>query len=286
MRHKTKCNRGAIIEPGARGRLLVVPVLLAGLVTTGCGMFEWTSAPNRPHQDPYALYERGDHIGAYRGFKILADQGDAGAQFVVGYLHETGDPRDELFGGPDIDEAIKWYRRSAEQGFAKAQSNLGRMYAKGIGVIRDDVEAVRWYRRAAAEGLAEAQYNLGNRYHRGLGVSRDDVVAHAWASLAATDATGPGGQYAATLRDAIAPYLTPEAKSRAERLAREWQLGVDVAKVTPREGPSEAVAPASAPASAGTDIESRFRQLKRLYDQGLITDSDYAERRKEMLQGL
>tara|TARA_B100000524_G_scaffold218828_1_gene115158 strand:+ start:1118 stop:1300 length:183 start_codon:yes stop_codon:yes gene_type:complete len=46
-------------------------------------------------------------------------------------------------------EAVKWYRKSAEQGNAKAQYNLGRVYADDHGVAQSDTEAVKWYRMAA-----------------------------------------------------------------------------------------------------------------------------------------
>lgn len=47
-------------------------------------------------------------------------------------------------------------RTKAEQGDKDAQFN-GVMYAKGEGVSKDYVEAVRWYRKAAEQGQAEAQ---------------------------------------------------------------------------------------------------------------------------------
>ena len=57
-----------------------------------------------------------------------------------------------------------WYRLAAEQGDASAQYNLGVMYAKGRGVLKDEAEAVRWYRLAAEQGDAYAQNNLGVMY--------------------------------------------------------------------------------------------------------------------------
>jgi len=41
-----------------------------------------------------------------------------------------------------FEEAERWYRRSAEQGFAGAQRALGFVYASGRGLVRDDVAAV------------------------------------------------------------------------------------------------------------------------------------------------
>ena len=49
----------------------------------------------------------------------------------------------------DYAEAVKWYRRAVEQGYADAQGNLGTMYFNGRGVQQDYAEAVKWTRRAA-----------------------------------------------------------------------------------------------------------------------------------------
>jgi TPR repeat protein len=49
----------------------------------------------------------------------------------------------------DYKEAVKWYRKAAEQGVVDGQYNLGWMYDKGKGVVQDYKEAVKWYRKAA-----------------------------------------------------------------------------------------------------------------------------------------
>jgi TPR repeat protein len=60
-------------------------------------------------------------------------------------------------------EAVRWYRKAAEQGFAMAQFNLATMYAEGVGVAKDEAEAMRWYRKAAEQGDAEAAQALEQR---------------------------------------------------------------------------------------------------------------------------
>ena len=72
----------------------------------------------------------------------------------------------------DHGEAVKWFRKAAEQGFTQAQNNLGAMYAGGQGVPRDGAVAIEWYRLAAAQGFAAGQYNLGGMYANGEGVPR------------------------------------------------------------------------------------------------------------------
>jgi len=81
-------------------------------------------------------------------------------------------------GVPENDaEAVKWYRLAAEQGNAGAQSRLGLMYDDGEGVPENDAEAVKWYRLAAEQGNASAQFNLGVMYATGEGVLRSGAAA-------------------------------------------------------------------------------------------------------------
>ena len=54
----------------------------------------------------------------------------------------------------DDTEAVKWFRRAADQRDTDAQYNLGNMYREGEGVPQDDTEAVKWYRCAADQGNA------------------------------------------------------------------------------------------------------------------------------------
>ena len=85
----------------------------------------------------------------------------------------------------DYPEAVKWYRKSAEQGYAAAQCNLGYCYKKGEGVEQSYVEAVKWYRKSAEQGYAAAQCNLGYCYHNGEGVEQSYVEAVKWYRKAA-----------------------------------------------------------------------------------------------------
>ena len=42
-----------------------------------------------------------------------------------------------------------------------AQNNLAIHYENGSGVSKDEQQAITWYRKAADQGYAMAQYNLG-----------------------------------------------------------------------------------------------------------------------------
>jgi TPR repeat protein len=61
------------------------------------------------------------------------------------YLFGEGVPQDYA-------EAVKWYRKVAEQGDDVAQFKLGQMYEEGKGVQKDMTEATKWIRKAAEQG--------------------------------------------------------------------------------------------------------------------------------------
>ena len=52
----------------------------------------------------------------------------------------------------DLSEAAKWVRKAAEQGYARAQIDLGHLYEQGKGVPLDYVSAYTWYKLGAAGG--------------------------------------------------------------------------------------------------------------------------------------
>jgi uncharacterized protein len=86
-----------------------------------------------------------------------AEAGDAEAQYHIGnfYLYDNkSQSRDEP-------EAMKWFRKAADQKYAPAEYQVGRMYANGFSVGVNQNEALRWYRMAAEGGYDWAQIHLG-----------------------------------------------------------------------------------------------------------------------------
>ncbi len=159
-------------------------------------------------KDAVAAYERGDYAVAVREFLPMALAGVSQARFDLGLMHATGRgvPRDiglaamwyrqaadQGFAPAQYEygrlvapaEAAAWFQRAADQGYALAAFRLGLAYREGGGVPRSDVEAARLYRKAAEAGLAEAQSNLGLMYERGDGVPPDEAEALRWYRRAA-----------------------------------------------------------------------------------------------------
>lgn len=112
---------------------------------------------------PYAAYVQHDYATEAKLLRPLAEQGNATAQALLGFMygHGQGLQQDDV-------EALRWYRKAAEQGDAGAQSNLGLLYVQGRGTPQDFSEAVKWFQKSADQGLAFGQDNLGAMYARGL----------------------------------------------------------------------------------------------------------------------
>ena len=153
---------------------------------------------------------RGDFATAIDKWRPLAEQKFATLEFLMGAVYAASG---------NNEEAVKWYRKAAEQGYARAQNNLGSMYEDGRGVPPNDEEAAKWYFEAASRGLAEAQTNLGTMYAEGAGVPKDDVEAYVWLRIAAAQ----GDTLAEKARDIVAARMTTtETCNQAERLAEQY----------------------------------------------------------------
>lgn len=58
-----------------------------------------------------------------------------------------------------------------------AQYQLGVIYAKGIGVKKNEAEAIKWFKKAASNGSSDAAFNLGLMYERGMGTPKNIKLA-------------------------------------------------------------------------------------------------------------
>ena len=82
-------------------------------------------------------------------------------------------------------EAIQWYKRAGEQGHLTSQFNLGVIYAKGRGVNQDYGESFKWYKMAAQQGDMMAQSTLAMMYAKGIGTEKNEKEAVNWYHKAA-----------------------------------------------------------------------------------------------------
>jgi TPR repeat protein len=100
--------------------------------------------------------------------KVLAAHGSKMAQFTLGEAYYRGWGVEK-----DLEMAVEWYRKSANQGHAGAQAALGVSYLNGEGVQQDFSEALRWLKQAAHQGEAIGEHVLGKMYSFGIGIPID-----------------------------------------------------------------------------------------------------------------
>jgi hypothetical protein len=80
----------------------------------------------------------------------------------------------------DYRTSLNVWLPQAQEGDKEAQTYVGEIYEKGLGVPPDYAVAAVWYRKAAAQGHSRAQINLGFLYEKGLGVAKDPLQALSW----------------------------------------------------------------------------------------------------------
>ena len=147
-----------------------------------------------------------DDAEEVKWWRKAAEQGHLEAQLALGweYYYVYRNERDalpfhrmdkyevdEAYNMAEAVEAVKWFRKAAEQGDEVAQSQLGDMYIIGEGVVpEDDEEAMKRLRKAAEQGHGWSQFWLGLMYYDGRGVPRDDVEAAKWMRKAAEQGDG------------------------------------------------------------------------------------------------
>ena len=96
-----------------------------------------------------AAFEAKNYLDAFELLKPIAERGDAEAQCIVANMYHLG-----LGLERDVLEAIKWYEKSAEQGYGVASNNLAGIFAIGDGsIVVDSIEAEKWYQQARKQGF-------------------------------------------------------------------------------------------------------------------------------------
>ena len=154
--------------------------------------------------------EHGDNETALHTFRLLAEKGDAVAQFKLGVMYDRGENVPQHFA-----EAVKWYRAAAEQGHPEAQLALGRY------VLDIDEKAF---------GFCELMsvFSTKDEFRSTLRKNRNKenlIEAHKWFNLAASR---PGvskktRDKAVCMRDLMTKSMDWNEVSLAQKRAREWR---------------------------------------------------------------
>ena len=108
--------------------------------------------------EDYGIHK--DFNKAFHYYSRAANFGnDAEAQLYLAYMYLRGEGTEQ-----DLEKAFEWTEKSAKQGVAQAQNELGRAYEQ---MKQDYNKAIEWYKKAAAQGYQDAQKNLDRLYENG-----------------------------------------------------------------------------------------------------------------------
>jgi hypothetical protein len=117
-------------------------------------------------------FNRFDLPGAMEHWRVAAEAGDSRAQARLGYVFDQSE---------NNEEAVAYYRASAEQGNVDGIAGLAEMYVKGEGVEQDSAEALALFRKAGEGGHLQSIVVLIMAYEKGsLGVEPDDAEVAYW----------------------------------------------------------------------------------------------------------
>tara|TARA_B110000259_G_C13907495_1_gene359478 strand:- start:1 stop:597 length:597 start_codon:yes stop_codon:yes gene_type:complete len=161
----------------------------------------------------HAFAKADDYAAALKEWKPLAEQGNAEAQYLLGFLFQHG------LGVASYNdkEAAKWYGLAAEQGHSKSQFELAEAYHWGTGVIQNYAEAVKWHYQSAKQGSIVSQDRLGYVYWKHFDSPKSNLLAHMWYNIAAANGMLDSGR----LREQIASSMTSVDISKAQAMASE-----------------------------------------------------------------
>lgn len=128
-------------------------------------------------------YDNRGRAGAFDLFLELAEQGDPESQCYLGeyYKGYTGVVEE------DYEKSIEWYSKAADQGYAKAQYELGMCYKEGWGVSPDLDKAFILFKKSADQGYGFAQGELSSFYEYGIKVDVDIKEHLKWARRCASN---------------------------------------------------------------------------------------------------
>lgn len=108
-------------------------------------------------------------------WEAMANNGHAQAQLSLASSYQYGLGRKQNDG-----LALKYYRLSAEQGDVRAMHQLALLYTNFKKTPVNLHQALFWWGKSAEAGYAPAQYYFGVANYIGLGVQQDKTAAQQW----------------------------------------------------------------------------------------------------------
>ena len=119
-----------------------------------------------------------DNVLARKWLLKIAERENADAQYQLGLL---------ALNENDVDGAVSWYVKSADNGCALASFSLGYLFFQGTRVQKDVDKALQYYTHSADKGNVAAMYNLALMHLNGDHGKKDIQKAIEWLSRASNE---------------------------------------------------------------------------------------------------
>ncbi len=115
-------------------------------------------------------------------YQLLADRGDAQAQYGLGLLYYQGAKGLNI----NYEKALHYFSRAADSGNNYAMAYLGKLYLEGGSSIKqDNATAMRYFKMASDKSNPIGHAGLGQIYLYGSGVEKDYTKAFKYFQLSA-----------------------------------------------------------------------------------------------------
>ncbi len=155
-----------------------------------------------------------------------AELGNAIAQYNLAMMYSNGE---SVY--VDYQQAVYWFKKSAQQEFAPAQYRLGEMYyfEKG-GLPRDLGKAVELFKKAAEQHDPDALMNLAMLFGTGEGVPHDTEKALFWINQAHKSGNESALEYQKILTTSVDGQFTEDQQTRFW-IEKAAELGIREAQI-------------------------------------------------------
>jgi len=193
--------------------------------------------PNEPRfsvQLGRAYEKAGSAEAAMDAYVKAEKQGSASAAYQIGLIYVEGNGS---FARNPI-AAASWFKKSADKGYAPAQTALGALYDEGLGVTKNQEEAKKWFQKAADQGDTVGLIDLARKYLARIGIENDDAKAFSL-MMQAAERNDPVGQFGVaymlttgqgTQRDPAAAILWLQKSASQGHPQAQYALGLELLK--------------------------------------------------------
>jgi uncharacterized protein len=172
---KMASGKGQLVQQSVRSAKRSVSRFVGALVLA-VAMAPAHADMAEDHAKAIKLWEIGNVVDAMTQLTAIAEKGYAPSQVWLATIMDQAQ---------QDDDAVKWFRKAADQGDPAGEYGLGLMYGKGEGIKQDNAKALEFVTRAAEKNYSDAVFALAAVYTKGgFGVEPNAEKGEFWTARA------------------------------------------------------------------------------------------------------